>query len=169
MGYASMAVRMGPWSCVVETTLTLGMFGFDLSSQVKTSYSRVMSRSQTYPPRNDIGHLAHGLDEDIADKGKDGYHEVVGERWLGQYFGPAVTEPVRLHVEAKRYLCAVDADYQARLSPASVKSLALQGGPLTPEGVREFEANPFFREAVRLRRWDDEAKVPGLDVPGLEV
>src|SRR5215472_16930409 len=57
---------------------------------------------------HDIGHLLHDLPEDIADQGADAHHEDVGHDWLARYFGPEITEPVRLHVEAKRYLCQVD-------------------------------------------------------------
>jgi phosphonate degradation associated HDIG domain protein len=117
---------------------------------------------------HDIGHLVHGQGEDVADRGIDAGHERVGEAWLARYFGPEVVEPVRLHVAAKRYLCAVDPEYRAQLSPASVQSLSLQGGPLSDRLVQEFERQPYYREAVRLRRWDDMAKVPGLEVPGLE-
>ena len=117
---------------------------------------------------HDIGHLIHGLPEDIADQGIDGFHETAGANWLATYFGPAVTEPIRLHVAAKRYLCCVDATYRARLSNTSLQSLALQGGPLTADSARVFEANPFFRDALSLRRWDDIAKVPGLAVNGLD-
>jgi gamma-butyrobetaine dioxygenase len=78
-----------------------------------------------------------------------------------------VTEPGRLHVAAKRYLCAVEEPYLAGLSPASVQSLALQGGPMSDVEARAFERLPFATEAIRLRRWDDEAKIPGLEVPGL--
>ena len=117
---------------------------------------------------HDIGHLLHQLPEDIADRGIDGQHEKIGEAWLARHFGPEVTEPVRLHVAAKRYLCAADAAYRAQLSPASRQSLALQGGPFSEAEVQEFERHPFYREAVRLRRWDDAAKIPGLAVPGLE-
>jgi phosphonate degradation associated HDIG domain protein len=117
---------------------------------------------------HDIGHLIHGEAEDIADRGVDARHEAAGEAWLRRWFGPEVTEPVRLHVAAKRYLCATDPGYLARLSPASVQSLALQGGPFTPAEVQAFEANPHCAAAVRLRRWDDAAKIPDLPVPGLE-
>jgi gamma-butyrobetaine dioxygenase len=116
---------------------------------------------------HDVGHLLHGLPETIADRGIDGHHEAGGSAWLARNFGPAVTDPVRLHVAAKRYLCAVNAGYRDRLSPASLQSLALQGGPLDAAGVRAFEAEPFHAEAVRLRHWDDRAKVPGLPVPPL--
>jgi phosphonate degradation associated HDIG domain protein len=114
---------------------------------------------------HDVGHLVHHLGENPADEGIDDRHEELGNAWLVQHFGPEVTEPVRLHVTAKRYLCAAEPDYFAKLSPDSVTSLALQGGPMSAEEVAQFEANPMFREAVQLRRWDDQAKVKGLGTP----
>ena len=117
---------------------------------------------------HDIGHLLHDLPEHIADLGIDSRHEDLGHFWLAQYFGPEITAPVRMHVDAKRYLCATDPEYLKLLSPASVQSLQLQGGPFTEEEARAFEQKPFAREAVRLRRWDDLAKVPGMLVPDLE-
>lgn len=117
---------------------------------------------------HDVGHLIHKLPEDCADHGIDDRHEKLGQAWLARHCGPKVTEPVRLHVAAKRYLCATDADYLRQLSPASKQSLELQGGPFTAEEARQFEVNPHFRQAVDLRRWDDLAKVPGMPVPGLD-
>jgi len=117
---------------------------------------------------HDIGHLIHGLPEDIADQGIDGFHEAAGADWLLEYFAPEVTEPIRLHVEAKRYLCYADAGYRALLSPASLRSLALQGGPCTAEEARALQANPFLQDAISIRRWDDAAKVPGLQVPSFD-
>lgn len=117
---------------------------------------------------HDVGHLLHGLGEDAAERGIDDRHERSGGSWLARNFGAEVVEPVRLHVDAKRYLCAVEPSYFEALSPASKLSLSLQGGPMSPGEVAAFEANPHHLDAVRLRRWDDEAKVAGLDVPGLE-
>jgi phosphonate degradation associated HDIG domain protein len=117
---------------------------------------------------HDIGHLLHRHGENVADRGIDGRHEDIGCAWLNQYFGPAVAEPVRLHVAAKRYLSATNPAYVSRLSPASRQSLGLQGGPFTDAEVAEFVQVPFAEDAVRLRYWDDEAKVPGLPVPGFD-
>jgi phosphonate degradation associated HDIG domain protein len=117
---------------------------------------------------HDVGHLLHGLPEDVAERGIDGRHEEGGADWLEDYFGPAVVDPVRLHVAAKRYLCAVESEYHAGLSEASQRSLHLQGGPMSPEEVSRFGREPWFRSAVAVRRWDDGAKVPSLAVPGLE-
>jgi len=118
-----------------------------------------------------IAHLAlapvelDDLPEDIADRGVDTEHESIASAWLSQYFAPAVSEPVRLHVAAKRYLCATEPGYFGELSPASVQSLALQGGPMSPEEVASFAAEPFAEAAVRLRRWDDFAKRTDLPTP----
>jgi [1-hydroxy-2-(trimethylamino)ethyl]phosphonate dioxygenase len=117
---------------------------------------------------HDVGHLLHGLPEDVAVQGVDARHEEGGADWLRRYFAPAITAPIRVHVPAKRYLCAVEPSYLADLSPASQLSLRLQGGPMPPEDARRFERDQHFAAAVLLRRWDDAAKVPGLVVPGLE-
>jgi phosphonate degradation associated HDIG domain protein len=117
---------------------------------------------------HDVGHLLHGLGEDAAERGIDARHEEAGSAWLSSHFGPAVTEPVRLHVAAKRYLCRVDPVYLASLSPASTQSLRLQGGPMGDAEARAFEQNPYHQDAVRVRRYDDAAKVVGMAVPGLE-
>jgi phosphonate degradation associated HDIG domain protein len=117
---------------------------------------------------HDVGHLLHDRGEDIADQGIDAIHEQIGGEFLEQYFTPAVAEPARLHVAAKRYLCAVDPAYFATLSPASVQSLALQGGPMHAAEVKAFEALPYYKEAVQLRRFDDLGKVPEMQTPGLE-
>ncbi len=114
---------------------------------------------------HDIGHMVHDLGEDPASVGVDDLHEELGAHWLGSRFGADVTEPVRLHVPAKRYLCAVDPTYFGQLSPDSVRSLALQGGPMTTEEVREFEKHPFAQSAVRLRRLDEAAKDPSAVTP----
>jgi len=117
---------------------------------------------------HDIGHLLHEEGEQPALRGVDDKHEEIGAEHLSSAFGPAVAEPVRLHVPAKRYLCATDPGYFGRLSPGSIRSLALQGGPFTPDEAIEFEALPFAADAIRVRRWDEAAKVPGVATPVLE-
>jgi phosphonate degradation associated HDIG domain protein len=109
---------------------------------------------------HDIGHLLHDLPDDAPDAGVDDVHEALGADFLDAHFTVDVVEPVRLHVAAKRYLCATDADYFKKLSGPSIQSLALQGGPMAPEEVVAFEKNPYFRDAVRLRLWDEAAKDP---------
>src|SRR5262249_24031427 len=98
----------------------------------------------------------------------DERHQDSGCVWLAKYFSPATSEPVRLHVHAKRYLCHTDPAYVTKLSAASILSLDLQGGPFTAGEARQFEAQVHAQSAVRLRRWDDLAKISGLEVPDLE-
>lgn len=117
---------------------------------------------------HDAGHLWNDRGETPTARGIDDRHEDVAAARLAATFGPEVTEPVRLHVEAKRWLCAADAGYCAGLSADSIRSLALQGGPLDEEAARAFEARPFAREAIALRRWDDRAKDPAMETPPLE-
>lgn len=117
---------------------------------------------------HDVGHLLHDLPDDAPDLGVDDRHEMLGERWLTDRFAPSVVEPVRLHVDAKRYLCAVEPAYYEKLSPPSIQSLKLQGGPMNAEEKAKFEANAHYERAVRLRRWDDEAKDSTLQTPSIE-
>jgi gamma-butyrobetaine dioxygenase len=105
---------------------------------------------------HDIGHLRNETDSRHGDAGAE---------WLSQWFGEEVTEPVRLHVAAKRYLCATEPGYLGLLSGESVRTLALQGGPMTAGQAAAFEALPFARDAVAVRRWDDEAKDPAVTPP----
>lgn len=98
----------------------------------------------------------------------DGQHEEVAAVYLSQWFDETVTELVRLHVAAKRYLCATDPSYISQLSPSSIESLQIQGGPMGSEEASAFGASTNAKIAVQLRRWDDEAKIPELKVPGLQ-
>ena len=116
---------------------------------------------------HDIGHLLEDVPDDIGDWHVDARHEEVGGRWLASRFGPEVSEPVALHVAAKRYLCATDPSYFDRLSAASVATLKLQGGPMSPTEVAAFEARSRFADAVRLRLWDDQGKLAGFRAPAL--
>lgn len=111
---------------------------------------------------HDIGHLLEEVPADIGDWTHDAQHEEVGARWLSLHFPPAVSEPVRLHVPAKRYLCATNSGYLKRLSQASVITLNLQGGPMSHSEVATFKLQAFHREAVRLRLWDDRGKLAGM-------
>jgi [1-hydroxy-2-(trimethylamino)ethyl]phosphonate dioxygenase len=117
---------------------------------------------------HDYGHLVHDGPEDAAEHGIDTQHEELGYRFLERHFPAEVVDPVRLHVAAKRYLCATDPRYLGVLSPASRLSLDLQGGPMNAEEVAEFEALPHYAAACRLRRWDDAGKDAGADSPPLE-
>ncbi|WP_152528788.1 HD domain-containing protein [Rhodoferax saidenbachensis] len=107
---------------------------------------------------HDAGHLVTGLGDTPTLQGVDDRHEESGARLLSSHFPEAVFEPVRWHVEAKRYMVASIPGYRARLSADSVRSLALQGGPMSPEECQRFEANPHCMDAQRLRVWDDVSK-----------
>ena len=115
---------------------------------------------------HDIGHLLNAdAERDAGHHGVDLRHEASGAALLRGWFPPEVVAPIALHVRAKRYLVSVDREYAARLSPASQRSLSLQGDALGPVERAAFEALPFADAAVRLRRWDDDAKREGLAVP----
>jgi len=112
---------------------------------------------------HDVGHLLVGdLFPIDAALDRDWKHEEVGARYLSKFFGPDVTEPVRMHVAAKRYLVATDPAYAAALTPSSVRSLAVQGGPMSALEQREFESLSGFEAAVRVRRYDDAGKDPEM-------
>jgi predicted HD phosphohydrolase len=114
---------------------------------------------------HDIGHLLLRDLQPIGEELKvDHRHDQVGADALQRLFGSAVADPVRLHVAAKRYLCTTEREYALHLSPSSVRSLAVQGGLMSGAEVAEFERYEAHRDAVNLRRWDDEAKVGGLVV-----
>src|SRR3979490_2303448 len=117
---------------------------------------------------HDVGHMIHQLGEDPAGRGVDDVHEELGARWLAERFGPEVSEPVRLHVAAKRYLCTVESDYFGKLSPDSVRSLKLQGGLMSADEMAAVRGNPHPAEAVRLRRYDEAAKDPRATTPAFD-
>jgi gamma-butyrobetaine dioxygenase len=117
---------------------------------------------------HDVGHVTGPLTGADLMGGTDNRHSHVAADWLARWFGPAVTEPIRLHVAAKRYLCATDPAYLDVLSPASTYTLEVQGGPMSDHEVAAFEAEPYAADAVRLRRWDDAAKDASLAVPAFD-
>jgi phosphonate degradation associated HDIG domain protein len=118
---------------------------------------------------HDIGHLICAELGDHADdiQNHDDLHQYVALPFLRGVLPDAVLEPIRLHVDAKRYLCATEPCYLGALSPASQRSLILQGGPFQHKELAAFLAQPFAHEAVRLRRYDDLAKVPGKETSPL--
>jgi gamma-butyrobetaine dioxygenase len=111
---------------------------------------------------HDVGHFA-----EPPSTAEPAPHEALGVEWLRPVFGPEVWRPVGLHVDAKRYLCATSPGYLARLSAASQQSLVVQGGVFTPSQAERFIAAPYAQDAVRLRLYDDAAKVPHAQPPPL--
>ncbi|MFZ0269745.1 HD domain-containing protein [Caulobacter sp.] len=118
---------------------------------------------------HDVGHLMQKVGENAADLGVDTRHEHISAGYLARAFGPAVTEPIRLHVAAKRYRVAVDPVYLQRLSKASLQSLALQGGPMSADEIEDFLADPWAQAALQLRGYDEAGKAPDAEVAGFET
>jgi phosphonate degradation associated HDIG domain protein len=116
---------------------------------------------------HDLGHLVHDLGDDPAEHGVDDVHQYLAIPFLRPLFPDAVLEPIKLHVDAKRYLCAVEKGYWESLSFASKRSLELQGGVYSPVEAQKFIALPHAADAVRLRRWDDLAKIKDKPTPDL--
>ena len=118
---------------------------------------------------HDMGHLlaAERDGQSEHDTSKDDLHQYIALPFLRTLFPDAVLEPIRLHVDAKRYLCLMDSGYWAELSPASKHSLEQQGGVFSEQQAEVFMQQNFAAEAVRLRRYDDLAKVPAKVVPDL--
>ena len=107
----------------------------------------------------------------LGDAGQWGRpdHAALGARYLQQWLPADVVEPIRLHVDAKRYLVATDPGYAAMLSPASIETLRQQGGPLTSDEAAAFAASPHAEAAIALRKCDDGGKLAeAVDVPPLE-
>ncbi len=117
---------------------------------------------------HDIGHFTSEFGTMSLGDTRDNYHEESGAEVLAPFFPAVIVACVRLHVPAKRYLCATDKGYFNRLSEASKHTLSLQGGPMSADEVAAFEENPFYREAVRVRIWDDEGKKPGVKTPAFK-
>ena len=120
--------------------------------------------------------LLHDIGQFLDDAGNaaerlnvDAHHEIIGAKFLSTGFPAEVSEPVKLHVAAKRYLCAVELGYFEKLSDASRLSLQLQGGPMRKTAALSFIALPFSDDAIRLRRYDDAGKAPDASVPGLDT
>jgi len=117
---------------------------------------------------HDLGHLIYDFEERTVHEEIDDQHEDRAIPFLSLLFPLKVTEPIRLHVDAKRYLCFADKNYWTTLSPASQRSLELQGEIFSELEAAAFITQPYAKEAVQLRIWDDQAKVPGKMTPNLE-
>ncbi len=151
-------------------------YGGEAVSQLEHALQCAMLAEQNQAPPalitasllHDIGHLLHDLPADAPDRGIDDHHENSGYHFLCQRFDTDVSEPVRLHVAAKRYLCTVDDSYEDQLSEPSLVSLRLQGGKMSDDELDKFRANPHWESAVRLRYWDDLAKIANLPTPPID-
>ena len=118
---------------------------------------------------HDLGHIIdHQPMPESDNQNLDDAHEQRAYQWIKSNFGKSVADPVRLHVAAKRYLCTVEPEYLAKLSPASLKSFHDQGGLMSQSQIDDFRDEPFAFEAVELRRWDDLAKDPTMQTPTID-
>ena len=139
-----------------------GLTELDHGLQCAFELSRAAPADEALQVAGLVHDIAHGLGH-IRD------HGAVGAAAVRGLLGERVAELVRLHIPAKRYLVTTDPAYRARLSPDSVRTLALQGGDMTADEVAAFEAFPHWRAALQLRMADEAAKVPGrIGVPGLD-
>lgn len=149
-------------------------YGSELVSQLEHALQTVqLARAEGAGPElcaaaflHDVGHLVARRSGEVGRE-MDDLHQFLALAFLRGAFGVAVLQPIKLHVEAKRYLCAAEPGYWERLSPSSKHSLELQGGAFTAGEAAAFLDQPYARDAVRLRRWDDRAKVPGRPLPEL--
>ncbi len=127
-----------------------------------------LAQTENAPPNLVVAALLHDVGHLLGNNGPDPAHAEVGHAWLAQHFPPEVSEPVRLHTDAKRYLCATDSKYIEKLTPTSVQSLHAQGGPMNDAELDAFEEEVHYPDAVKLRHWDDQAKTENLAVPALD-
>ena len=115
---------------------------------------------------HNIRHILYE-DKDTIHEGKEGHHENLGANYLSKYFGEEVINPIRAHVDSKRYLASVEDGYYDLLSEASQISLAAQGGPFSKKEAEAFINKPYMRDAVEMRRFDDMAKIVNKKTPSL--
>jgi phosphonate degradation associated HDIG domain protein len=157
---------------VIELFDRLGSARYDeaVSQAEHAAQSAQLARREDGRPSVVAAALLHDIGHLLAPGGgcEDRRHEAVGAAALARWFPLSVTAPIALHVAAKRYLCAVEPGYHDELSPASQRSLRLQGGPMSAVEAVRFADHPQAGVAVALRRWDDRAKVPGLEVTPVE-
>jgi predicted HD phosphohydrolase len=117
---------------------------------------------------HDIGHLIHAPDNFYEGRVEDDNHERVGAYWLRARFDARVADTVAAHVEAKRYLCSTEPGYMRALSPGCRLSLTLQGGPMCSAEIHQFEQSPLFKDALRIRRWEERPLKRPMDPTLLE-
>lgn len=134
-----------------------------------------LARRDGHDPEVVVAALLHDVGRSpvaLADLRQTGVQETehgyLAGAWLRPLVGERVAWLAEQHVPAKRYLVATDPSYQEGLTATSLRTLREQGGPMSPDEVREFERHPHWKEAVALRRWDDLAKEPDARVPSLE-
>ena len=116
---------------------------------------------------HDFGHLICNMPNNTFGEGSDNYHEELGAKALQHWFEDDIVDAVRLHVDAKRYLCAANPKYKDKLSKASITTMAIQGGPMNKREMLAFRRKKGHRIAIRIRAYDDLGKMPEMRRPGL--
>lgn len=116
---------------------------------------------------HDYGHLVCNMPNNTFLDGVNNYHEEVGAKALEQWFGEEIVGAVRLHVDAKRYLCAATPTYMDKLSAASITTLGVQGGPMNDEEMAAFREKSGHQIALKVRVYDDMGKEPQMQRPDL--
>jgi predicted HD phosphohydrolase len=116
---------------------------------------------------HDYGHLVCDQPNNIFAEGSDNFHETVGARALESWFDEGIVGAIRLHVDAKRYLCAANPKYLAKLSDASITTLGVQGGPMNREEMVGFREQVGYEMALTIRVYDDLGKEPRMLRPKL--
>ena len=116
---------------------------------------------------HDYGHFIIKDPDQLVLKSQDGKHENIAFNFLKNYFKPEVVEPIKLHVQAKRYLCR-NQSYWNILSEASKVSLKLQGGIMDDDEAKKFISLKFHDDAILLRKYDDEGKIPNIKMKKIE-
>lgn len=166
-----MALQMNDIAHLLATR-GVNQYGREAVSQLEHALQcALLAERAGETPATTVASLLHDLGHLLAPGGdtaeQDDLHQYLALPFLRGLMPDAVLEPIRLHVDPKRYLCTVEPGYWESLSPASQHSLVLQGGPFSALEAERFATQPFAQEAIRLRRYDDHAKVPGLATPGL--
>lgn len=128
------------------------------ASEAETAHAEIHEVVATL--LHDIGHFVVEFPSDMKNT-EDTGHDEVGAGMLEPFFGPEIVEPIRQHVRAKRYLCTVEPSYYDKMTLPVKHTFRLQGGMMSAEEVKEFEALPFAEGATRLRRWCDLGMIPG--------
>ena len=142
-----------------KVTMTEHMIQAAMLAEKANSSSNLVCSSLLH----DYGHFILENPDDLVKKKKDGRHEELGYEFLKKYFVKDVVKPIKYHVKAKKYL-ARNKRYFTTLSEASKVSLKLQGGIMNDSEAKEFESNKFFKNSIKLRKFDEEAKKKGLKI-----
>ncbi len=167
---ADFAPRFGTVDEIIDALIEMGSIRMVEPGMVELDHALQCAAELKLIRPNDLELQVAGLVHDICHGRchiRD--HGEAGSEAVRDVFGTRVAELVRLHIDAKRYLVAVDQTYRSKLSAVSIETLALQGGGLSPGQIAAFEASPYAEDACLLRIADEAAKVAGREVQGLET